>query len=43
MKKKLHKRKGKKLKRKKNLNFFKRIFKTQKQTCFNKEIQPNLK
>ena len=28
---------------KKNLNFFKIIFETQKQTCFNKEIQLNLK
>jgi hypothetical protein len=30
-------------KNKKNLNCFKRIFETQKQTCFNKKIQPNLK
>ena len=30
-------------KNKKISNFFKSIFKTQKQTCFNKKIQPNLK
>jgi hypothetical protein len=30
-------------KNKKNSNFFKSIFETQKQTCFNKKFQPNLK
>jgi len=30
-------------KNKKNSNFFKSIFEMQKQTCFNKKFQPNLK